>query len=107
VKRWLVVGGAIVVSLLVGWASAYTASRIGWRTVQRTLPGCREAGHCEAPLWIDGLLLAWLVGPPVLFGAAALAGLGSRWSAARWLGAFGVLSLLTAAFYCAWYRFGA
>lgn len=106
-KRCLGVGAAIIVSLLMGWASAYTASRLGLRTVQRALPGCRETGHCDAPLWIDGLLLAWLVGPPCVFGAVAYVGLGRSWSGARWLGAFGLLSSLTAAFYCAWYRYGA
>lgn len=106
-KRWLVVGAAIIVSLLVGWASAYTASRIGWRPVQRALPGCREAGHCDTPLWIDGLLLAWFAGPPLLFGTAALVGIRRNWSPARWLGAFGMLTLLTLTFYCAWYRYGA
>lgn len=106
-KRCLAVGGALIVSLLVGWASAYTASKIDWPPSQRALAGCREAGHCAAPAWLDGLLLAWLVGPPLVFGAAALAGLRQNWPVARWVWSFGALSALTAGFYFAWYLFGA
>lgn len=96
-------GGAVILALLVGWISAYTASRIDARLMQRALPGCREAGHCQALAWIDALLIAWFVGPPLLFGAAALLGIRNNWPVRRWLWSFGGLSALTVAFYWSWY----
>jgi hypothetical protein len=103
----MVVGSAIILALIVAWASAYTASRIDVRTLQRALPSWRPVAHGDASPWIDGLLLAWCIGPPLLFGSVALWGSRRNWSVVRWVVSLALLSALTAVFYCAWYIFRA
>lgn len=68
-----------IVGLLTMWAAMVAGSHMSFRfspNWAKSSSGCHEIGPCSVPWWITVLLIAYLLGPSLIF---AMTG----WSSAR------------------------
>lgn len=103
-KRASVAFAGFAFGLLLTWLCLYVVSHVDWPLSDEPAVGCREIDKCPVPRWAMLLLLADLLVAPALFGILNAVAW-QRWPMNRWIGWFGGLTLLTAAYRVAGYAF--
>lgn len=105
-KRLGVTVAFFIVGLMTTWAAMLAGSHMPRGFHVKLAPnfkGCYEIGPCSVPWWATALLIAYLLGPSLIFAAtgwvSALPGIATS----KRLGRLLALVIITALLYCAGY----
>jgi len=98
-----------LLATVIGFAAALLLGDLGrlnhWP--EKPYRECYEIDACNVPWWILTIFVLWFLGPPVIYGCVAYAGLGRKWSTVRWIVTGSILLVGTVVFYLSWYAYRA